>query len=941
MSSATVSTTDLILCPTNMEKLVRRCIPKEMIPSDWKCSLLSTVSNLDLLLKMGKSELGMFRSTQDLFMVIADFLRVPGCADLMDFDFNGLYTTIPRMHTSLKGIDFVYKMDLLAFASFVIPCPFKDWKRKMVLSSVKVFQRILESKWKSELNSHCEMVEAPKDCLEKLSKEIIRCSNNFVAPHIELLKKTYKPCPEDEKAQEAEEVNANWTNRLLSDKDVADSVYEIFKSYTEKYPLAGNRDDYIMIFSWIKIVSEELKKFMTTTIQSMTNSKATVRLFSAGKDNFVMAHELLKSLKNKNLDVSGFEKEVLGMPKLSTFEFREVARKVNIQDMKNIEFIRITQPETKLKAIPIPSPNGDYCVSAIDAFHELLIDMIVAKKVFQTIDMDQFKHIETFFDSVKDYFCSNQGVYFISLDDLNLIKSMWEECYETKLKNSKQAKSVRNVRGCSLEDLKKELEYLNLETCFSYIKDIAGRVYSKKKQTYMHAMIFQCQVIALSDPIACIVDFLHSQKVCAIWIPGSPCCGKSAELMEMIKKAYAEMQAEEDAKETAKAAEVEEKKEEITMEVTQKKKRSRKVRKTKEPTCEPTPSTSELTSTASESSSDPEPETLEAKESQACPKCSRASHFADVANEKLRLSKIECKHLKKDLSNAELEVEVLKQKVTDKDERIRMLEELLKSKDDIIERQNMDLLEKQNVIMNFELEMESKDNALQEMSTTIQNLEKSLKMKDYRINELEALQSSEVRTLEPTRTDEETEKVRDVLFKLLEIQGTLKSGNPVGKCREIAQRMCMKAHNKQIEDATRIESIRFCDEAKTYIQAVNTQLEMIRGSRVVKPEEIPELPEFPVLSQGFLKAYENIFKSEAPKICHSLLKTPEVRPGELADTDCLICIDEMESEEGTIKCDCCKRRYHLKCAQEWFKTKRTCPACSSPLLEESEFPSLS
>ncbi|CAO4377031.1 unnamed protein product [Caenorhabditis nigoni] len=931
MSSATVITTDLVLCPTNLEKIIRRCVPKEMIPSDWKCSRLSVFSNLDHLRKMDKSELGMFRSTQDLFMVIANFLGVPGCVDIMDSDLNGLYTTIPRMHSSLKGIDFVYKIDLLALASLVIPCPFKDWQRNMVLTAIKRSQRFLESRWKSELKSHCEMVQSSKDCLEKLSKNMTECSNNF-ATNVQRLKKSYKPCAKNEKVLDVEEVNAHWTKMFVSDKDAAADVYEIFKAYTEKYPLAANRDDYLMMLSWIGIVSKELEDFLTNSITSMTNSKATVRLFSAGKENFVMAHELLQSLKNKNLDVSGFEEEVLGMPKLSTLEFREVARKVNIQDMKNIEFIRITHPETKLHATPIPSPNGDYCVRAIDAFHELLNDMIVAKKVFQTIDKDQFKHIDDFFDSVKDYFCSNQGVYFISLEDLHLIKSMWEECYETKLKSSKQAKNIRNVKGCSLEDLKKELGYLNLETCFPYIKDIAGRLYSVKKPTDMHTMIFQCQIVALSDLIASIVDFLHTQKVCKEWIPDSPCCGESAEVMEMIKTAYAELQAVEDAKEAAKAA---------ATEAPQKKKRSKKVKKTKEPTPELPLHTSEITSTASESSSDPETEISEAyKESQACPKCSRASHFADVANEKLRLSKVECKHLKKDLANAELEVEVLKQKVTDKDERIKMLEELLKSKDNIIERQNIDLLAKQNVNMNFEMEMESKDDIIQEKSTTIKDLEKSLKMKDYRINELEAQQSSEIRTLAPTRSDEETEKVRDVLFKFLEIQGTLKSGNPVGKCRELAQRICMNAHNKQIEDATRIESIRFCEEAKIYIQAVNTQLEMIRGSRLVKPEEIPELPNFPALSQGFLKAYEKIFKTEAPKICHSLLKTPEVKPGELADTDCLICIDEMESEEGTIKCDCCKRRYHKECAREWFKTKRTCPACSSALLDDSEFPEL-
>ncbi|CAP39014.1 Protein CBG22426 [Caenorhabditis briggsae] len=924
MSSATVITTDLILCPTNLEKIVRRCIPKEMIPFDYKFTNLSAISNLGLLRAMGKSTLGMFRSTEELIMLVANFLGVPGCANLMDFDLNGLYTTIPRMHTSLKGIDFVYKIDLLAFASLVVPCPFTNWQRNMVLSAIKGCQRFLESKWKSEIHSHCEMVQSPKDCLEWLSGQLAGVSDNYLTK-AESLMKNFKPCSA---VLQPHDLNVYWTEMLKFDGKGASVVYEILRTYNERHPITENKDDYIKMLSWIGIVARVLEDFMTNSIPS--NTKATVRLFSAGKNNFVMAHEFLQSLKNKNFDVSGFEEEVLGMPKLSTLEFREVAKKVNIQDMKNIEFIRITQPETKLQATPIPSPNGDYCVRAIDAFHELLNDMIVAKKVFQTIEKDQFKHVETFFDSVKEYFCSNQGVYFISLEDLNLIKSMWEECYEFKLKTSKQAKNIRNVRkgNSELDELRKV--YLKLEKCLPNMKAIAGGEYLN------NATIFQWQITALSDEITYITDFLHSQKVCTKWIPNSPCCGEGAELMEMVKKAYAEFQAEEDAKEAAKSAKGEKKNDEVAMEVPQKKKRSKRVKTTKEPTL-PLP-TSELTSTASESSSDPGSEIPEAKESQACPKCSRASHFADLANEKLRLSKVECKHLKKDLAKAELEIEIVKQKGMDKDERIRVLEELLKSKEDIIERQNMDLFAKQDTILNMEMEMESKDSIIRENSTIIKDLEKSLKMK--KINELEAQQSSDLRTLEPTRSDEETEKVRDVLFKLLEIQGTLKSGNPVGKCRELAQRICMKAHNKQIEDATRIEAIRFCEEAKVYTQAVNTQLEMIRGSRLVKPEEIPELPNFPALSQRFLNAYENIFHSEAPKICESLLKTPAVRPGELADTDCLIAIEEMDSEEGTIKCECCKRRYHVECAQEWFTTKRTCPACSSPLLVQSEFPSL-
>ncbi|CAP34823.1 Protein CBG17015 [Caenorhabditis briggsae] len=670
------------------------------------------------------------------------------------------------------------------------------------------------------------------------------------------------------------------------------------------------------MFSWVVTVGKLFKKVLEESFMSADDSKATVRLFKIGKDSFVMAHELLQSMKNKNMDVSEFEEEVLKMTNVATFNFREVAQKVKIGDMKNIEFIRINTRESNITPIPIPAPDGTYCVPATDALYDLISDITMFKKVFQRINRSQFEHIKNFFESVEHIFHHNGGDYFISMEDVEWVKAKWEKTYEENLKSSVAVKHIRKVRkgGFTEDDLDKELEYLNLYNCLPEMKREVKWAYklvtkernSTLKLEDMHSAVFQCQMTILLENLPNVYQFLHSQKMCMKWVPYVACvfCEKPR-LKTLLNKSSRTEEEEQEFMELTdvsvvappeKTNVIEEDKEQEVSSAVPKKKRSRKAKKSEEASS-PNPL---------DSPSTPEPEMPEAsKESQSCPKCSRASHFADVANEKLRVSKVECKHLKKELANAELEVEVQKQKGMDKDERIRILEELLKSKDDLIERQNMDLLAKQDTIMNLEMEKQS-----------------------------------EIRIMEPIRSDEETEKVRDVLFKLLEIQGTLRSGNPVGKCRELAQRICMKAHNKEIEDATRIEAIKFCEKAKIYIQAVNTQLEMIRGSRLVKPDEIPELPEFPALSRGFLKTYEDIFKSEAPKICQPLLKTPEVKPGELADTDCLICIEEMESEEGTIKCECCKRRYHTECAQEWFKTKRTCPACSSALLDDSEFPTL-
>ncbi|PIC11969.1 hypothetical protein B9Z55_028730 [Caenorhabditis nigoni] len=910
---------DIVLSPENVKKLVERCISKELIPVDWKCDQSDVYSNLESLLECSRGQLGMFESADALFQSLANFLSAPGCTNLIEFDVD--YSTLPVTHMSIKGEQYIYKMDVLEFLSLRIPCPFKDFEAELVRFAMKCCLDCFEDEWKSQFNSHCEMIKVDLQMLKVFAENLHECSKALFKKELSL------PCLPD------------FSNAAI-DVESESGYYGILKFCDESYPMAENKKFYARMISWIATVGKLFHKVLKDSFMSTDESKATVRLFKIGKDSYVMAHELLRSMKNKNMDVSEFEEEVLAMSNLATFNFREVAQKVKIEDLKNIEFIRINH-KVSITPIPLPAPDGTYCVLATDALHDLFNDIIVAKKVLQIINRDQFEHIRSFFNSVEHILRGNGGDFFISLDDVKWMKAEWEKTYDDHLKSSVPVKNIRKVRkgGFTEDDLDKELEYLNLYNCFPQMKREVKWTYeevtldrsSTLKLEDMHSAVFQCQMAVLLENLPYVYQFLHSQKMCTKWVPYMIClfCQKpriemllnkssrtkeeEQELIEMTTVAVIKPSPEEDN------FIVEEKEHEVSTNVS-KKKRSKKVKKSEE--------ASSLT--PSDSPTSPAFKMPEAsKESESCQKCSRASHFADVANEKFRISKVECKHLRKELADAELEVEIQKQRVMDKNERIRILEELLKSKDDIIERQNMDLLAKQDTIMNLEMEI---DEIIRKKSTTMKNLEKPLVEKDD--------QSSEVRILEPTRCDEKTEKARDVLFKLLEIKGTLRSGNPIGKCRELGYRLTMNAKNKEIEDATRVEVYHFCEQAKTYIQEVDSQLKMIRGSHRTKPEEIPELPEFPALSQEFRKAYKDVVKSDAPQICQTLLKTPEVKPGELADTDCLICIDEMESEEGTIKCEFCNRRYHTKCAQQWFETKRTCPACSSTLLDDSEFPKL-
>ncbi|KAF1754319.1 hypothetical protein GCK72_020879 [Caenorhabditis remanei] len=290
------------------------------------------------------------------------------------------------------------------------------------------------------------------------------------------------------------------------------------------------------------------------------------------------------------------------------------------------------------------------------------------------------------------------------------------------------------------------------------------------------------------------------------------------------------------------------------------------------------------------------------KESNACPKCERAGKFTREANEKLRLSKIEVKQLKKDLIRNQLENEEIKQKVMDKDERIRMLERLLEEKDDVIKEQ---------------------EEMLKEQSAVIEDLR--------RVEEKEDIQ---------TVIDEETAKIENIKCNLMAIKGILRTESPVTKCTEIVNRLIMKTKNKKTKQTAGMEMRRFTKEATEYMEGVEDRLAMIQCNQFDKAEEIPELPEFPVFSQGFRNIYENIMKSRPPMICQQLLSSLEKTSDELEDTECVICLNNMNLEDETTKCGCCKRRYHNGCIQDWLKVKMTCPTCNSGLLDEEEFPVL-
>ncbi|KAF1754321.1 hypothetical protein GCK72_020881 [Caenorhabditis remanei] len=760
----------------DFETVLRDYIPKELIPPTWKFNANKThEENIQSLMK--GSQLDIFEHAEQLEIQIGDYMCFPRNVEYFKMNPLGKIAPTPMEYLSLKNKEYIYKSDLCLMFDYDGIFPEGGWQRSAA-------DWILNECWtKMQFGDHHEMIVKPD--MWRTVEEIIKAldQQDSVFKKLNTLKK--------------EAFYKTFSERMKSKTVMSDLILNCMEDIIEKYPVKKYSAELSRILAGVALVMGAVQDFVRKEsihlppLNSVSLTKPVIRLFSIDKNHFVMAHELLKTLKNHNIDVSGFEKEVNEMPKLSTFTFREVSQKVDKDVMKNVEFVKMeTNSLLMFKQTPIPTYDGGYCILAVDALRDILMEMILAKRVFHTIGDNCWIHVKQFFKSIESYFDQTRGVYFIDLKDVKTIKESWENIYNTHLKQSLANHYFRkslSMDSFAAKDLKK---------CFKEISKYTEPV------AINHLAVALCQINGTVRTFPMLLKFIHKQGACdRLSIVGCELCDGKTLVEEFapiteeesLQKKTNPLSSEETKPEPEELnAETPELSADTTEKPTQKKKKSKKSK-------QPTP-----------------PEENKPKESNACPKCERAGKFTREANEKLRLSKIEVKQLKKDLIRNQLENEEIKQKVMDKDERIRMLERLLEEKDDVIKKQTA-------VIEDLRRVEEKEDNQ--------------------------------------TVIDEETAKIESVKTNLLGIKGILHTESPVTKCTEVVNRLIMKTKNKEIKQMAGIEMRRFTKEATEYMEGVENRLAMIQCNQFDAAEEIPELPEFPVFSQGFLEAYKNILKS--------------------------------------------------------------------------------
>ncbi|EFO98040.1 hypothetical protein CRE_20047 [Caenorhabditis remanei] len=793
----------------DFEKVLRAFIPKELIPATWKFDEKKRrVENIQSLMKCG--QLGIVKSAEQLNRDIGSCMCFPGSTQ--HFEIDSVVAPSPDDYTSLKNTMYIYKRDLFLLFDF------KD------ISSLRECQRE-EVEWvlndclqQMDFGSHHEMIVKPDiKTIIKDGEEVLK----NVMPFLELSKDCEK-IYEDSKTRFMETLHV----------DIRETVSDclegtIVDHSTEKYHF-----ELLLIINWIGFIMKGIENFVKKEsinlppLNSASLTKPIIRLFSIDKNHFVMADELLKTMKNCNIDVSGFEEEVFGMKELSTFTFREVSQKVDKDVMKNLEFVKMDDFRLIFAQTPIPTCDGGYCNLAVDVLRDVLMDIIVAKKVFQTTKEKNWIHIKKFFKSVEKYFDRTRGVYFIDLKNVKTIKELWENEYNSHLKHSLSSSKLMTT---------------------------------SKKNLAVDLAVVQCQINSLVRKVPMLLEFIHKQGSCdRLSIVGCELCdGKT------LTEDSAQPQGSEKSEDALQ--------------------KKMKPQSSKDTQSEP----KKLNSEEAKSDVTTVIPTVEDKPSQKKKMSKKTKQPNPSEEEKTRTERIEC------LSKMRTSWKVYARSQS---------ERLLEEKDDVIREQ---------------------EEKMREQATIIQGFQRVKKEEDTQ-----------------TVFDEKIEKIKSVQSNLLAIKKTLEVENPVFKCAETMHRLIMNTKNEETKKMAGMEMRRFEKEATEYTEAVEDRLAMIQCNQFDAAEEIPELPEFPVFSQKFRSIYKNIMRSKPPVICQQLLSSSENASDELEDTECVICLNNMNLEDETTKCGYCKRRYHNGCIEDWLKVKMICPTCDSGLLDEEEFPVL-
>ncbi|EGT43821.1 hypothetical protein CAEBREN_19323 [Caenorhabditis brenneri] len=945
-----------MLCASSQEQVIRKFLPVELIPNDWSCQPKSLIENIQSLYVKSNKRIQMYGSPELLMNRLIGFMSFPGSQQFFQISGSICYKTYLSVFQSLRNTAYIYKKNVYDLLSEYIP------KIETLAPLQKLGHTLVTYYLRAQMNklvtSH-EIVTVSGEFLRELvaKKQLLE----MIMESGEWEKPTNSLAFDSENDSEVLNVITNLFAEFGTNMETA--LQETINKVTTDVSVK-NVFHYKKLLTWLFINIRSFAdlindyKMMTfprsETVDSIPASKIPVRLFEFGQEKVVMSHELLHAIKLEKLDVSGFEQKILAMPKLSAMNFREVFEMVPSNIFKMLEFVRVPSRTDPKEMTLIPTIDGSYCLSSYQFMVLTLCDLILVKRVFQGMKSDQRSEFMSKFYAMLTNILKQESD-FVSYEKFEQTKSFLGNWFSKNFSSLNQNEiSNVNKNVFTSEDLKEQLVRLELTEIFPGILDVANYVrmnisingcsYEATRLMLETVQNSQFAYILNSMPKQ-LSDIFHERKWCVkLRLESCPHCSeknykepsvraveatntsveiKAVEEKENLPETIASLSDFSSSDESSESSTTEKSDDSVPdnlplssstetvvvekQEPVQKQKKMKN--KTEKPVAKP-----------------------EVKESQTCPKCIRASELTVKTNEKLRLSKIEVKHLKKELSEVQLALEK-------KEERIRILEEKLQEKENQLnlknsevqsldtEKQGLEQRNKRNerLIATFHEVISKKDMAIE--SLKCHNYEKDKLIKKLKTEESKAI---------PSRSTEESERVASLLSSLLETKTILSKEAPLEKLSDICDALITNTNSKVTQQLVKYETKVFQLQVSSYVRIVENNIKLIQGNQAIKLDQIPEIPDFPEFSEEFKNVHKLIIKKEAPLLCRQLLKLTD----EIADMECVICITDMESHDGTTKCGHCKRRYHNHCIKSWLKTKSICPTCKHGMVDEQEYPTL-
>ncbi|EFO97817.1 hypothetical protein CRE_16101 [Caenorhabditis remanei] len=486
--------------PSYLETTIRKCIPKELIPDSWKCdNQIDHKSNIASLLEAGKKQLGMFESSEKLYENVIQYMDFPKNEEHFKMSRSTRVERFPSLPKSIKGQWCMYKNDMYKL--------FDHHKLSPLQSTTSALaETVLEDCWeKLRVEKHHEMIASPNEPMVPTFGDAQRAA-------------LFEPFSSD-----LMDHQIHWREIANVSSSVIDSI--TFDSM-EKHSGELSNSEAGKVIVWVGLIIRKAEMFAKRgdihlpPLNSVAPSREVIRLFSSDKNLFVMTHDLIEILQKHDVDSVVLDKLIpddLKKEKLSTLSYGDALKVllgIGNKELMNLEFAKMKSDLLMFAQNPIPTHYGVYCIFAVDALYELLMDMIVAKKVFHTFEEKDWEEVNKFFESVKSHFGINRGIYFIDLKEAEDIKKEWEEIYNQHLK--RDSKLIQLKKGRFLvNDFMTALKSLKLDKCFGDIVEYAYIIFAKlekKSPSDMHFAIAHCQINCLARKVPWILEFIERQN---------------------------------------------------------------------------------------------------------------------------------------------------------------------------------------------------------------------------------------------------------------------------------------------------------------------------------------------------------------------------------------------------------------------------------------------